>query len=153
MFLFGMISGQTGSAQVRTGGNKIALSAGPEWNMNLHKNFAGGFILGFDYNLPSVPLAIGLSAAGSYSFTDSTVFEAASFLRWYFPQNNYSGLFTQADLGLYIVMEDNNILSKILGSLRGGYRFHMGSSLFFEPYGRFGYPFIFGIGLMAGVQL
>jgi hypothetical protein len=37
--------------------------------------------------------------------------------------------------------------------LRGGYRMPVGSLWYIEPYGRGGYPFVFGIGVMAGVRV
>ena len=44
---------------------KAAFGLGPEWNMNSRENFAGGAVLGFDYNLPhSFALAGGTIEKG-----------------------------------------------------------------------------------------
>ena len=144
-------------AQEDSGSQGMAFGMGPEWNMNSRHNFAGGLVLGFDYNLPvSVPLAMGINVAGSYNFSYTVVLEAAPFLRWYFMGVGYTGFFVQADVGYYYAMEDlnkkdKNTFDRINGGLRAGYRLPMESSFYIEPYIRAGYPFVFGVGLMAGI--
>jgi len=39
-----------------------------------------------------------------------------------------------------------------MGGLRAGYRLPLGDMFFIEPFGRVGYPFMFGIGALAGVR-
>ena len=138
------------------GGHGLAAGAGPEWNMNSRHNFAGGFYLAFDYSLPSLPLALGLGAAGSYNFSNAVVVEANSFLRWYFPGVRHSGFFVQADAGFYYIMETvmgtRETFPMFMGGLRLGYRLPLGRSFYIEPYGRGGYPFVFSVGLMAGIR-
>ncbi|MCL2478045.1 MAG: hypothetical protein FWF22_00985, partial [Treponema sp.] len=95
--------------------------------MNSRVNFAGGMVLGFDYNFPSVPLALGINAGGSYNFSQTVVMEAAPFLRWYFLGTGHAGLFVQIDAGFYYIMEDINSndigrYPMALGGLRAGYR-------------------------------
>jgi len=148
---------QEGAGNKGAGNHKISIGAGPEFNMNSRENFAGGFSLVFDYGLPTLPLAFGLSAAASYNFLNSAVMEAASFFRWYFPGVKHSGFFAQADLGFYYIMEDIATrdverFPMFLGGLRAGYRLPLGQSFYLEPYGRAGYPFAFGAGLLAGIR-
>jgi len=148
---------QEGAGNKGAGNHKISIGAGPEFNMNSRENFAGGFSLVFDYGLRTLPLAFGLSAAASYNFLNSAVMEAASFFRWYFPGVKHSGFFVQADLGFYYIMEDIATrdverFPMFMGGLRAGYRLPLGQSFYLEPYGRGGYPYVFGAGLLAGIR-
>ena len=131
---------------------KAALGLGVEWNMNSRENFAGGAALGFNYNLPYA-LAAGLTISGSSNFFGIAVVETAALLRRYFPGNEHYGFFAQADVGLFLILEDGETTPLFLGGLRGGYRLPLGSSWYIEPYGRLGYPFAFGIGVSGGLKL
>jgi len=131
---------------------KMALGLGPEFNMNSRENFAVGAALGFDYNIAR-SFAAGLTVTGSSNFSGIAVIEPAALFRWYFLGNGHTGFFAQADAGAYLVLEDGDITPLFLGGLRAGYRLPLGSSFYIEPYGRAGYPFAFGVGLLAGVRI
>jgi len=152
-----ILAGWNAHAKEDTDSRKMAVGIGPEWNMNSRNDFAGGIVLGFDYNLPSVPLALGVNVSGSYNFSQTVVLEAAPFLRWYFPGSRHTGLFVQADAGFYYIMEDLNKddmerFPMFLGGLRAGYRLPLGSSFYIEPFARGGYPFAFGVGFITGTR-
>ena len=131
---------------------KISLGLGPEFNMNSRENFAGGAVLNFGVNLGS-SFAIGINATASYNFAKIFVIEPAAFFRWYFLSREHNGLFVQADAGAYLVFEDDDIIPLFMGGLRAGFRLPLGDMFFIEPYGRLGYPFMFGIGALVGVRL
>jgi len=133
---------------------KMAAGAGLEWNMNSRSGFAGGAVLGFDYNLPidAFPLAAGLTFTVSSNFAGIIVIEPAAMFRWYFPGSAHTGFFAQADVGAYFAFEDEETYPVFLGGLRGGYRLPFGSMFYAEPYLRIGYPFLFSIGAMAGIR-
>jgi hypothetical protein len=137
------------------GVKKAAVSLGLEFNMNSRENFAGGAVLGFDFNLPRF-LAVGLTVTYSNNFSGISVIEPAALFRWYFLGNVrsdfFQGVFAQADIGAYLVLEDKELTPLFLGGIRGGFRLPFGEMFFIEPYGRVGYPFLFGIGAMAGVK-
>jgi len=130
--------------------SKMALGLGPEWNMNSRENFAAGLTLSFDYNLAS-PFSVGVNVTASSNFNGITVLEPAVSFRWYFSGRNHTGWFIQADAGVYLVLEENDVIPLFLGGLRGGIRIPMGR-IFIEPFGRIGYPFFFGIGALAGMR-
>jgi len=131
---------------------KFAAGLGAEWNMNSREYFAGGAALSLDYNLPRF-FALGLGLCASANFSDTVVLEPSALLRWYFPRKGYTGLFAQIDAGAFIIFEDEEITPLFLGGLRAGYRLPLGQSLYVEPYGRLGYPFVFGVGVVAGIRL
>ena len=130
---------------------KMAISLGPEWNMNSRENFAAGAALNFDYNLGS-SFAIGLNITFSSNFSGIAVIEPAALFRWYFLGDNSGGWFVQAETGVYLIFEDQDITPMFLGGLRGGFRLPLGEMFFVEPFGRMGYPFMFGVGALAGVR-
>jgi hypothetical protein len=130
---------------------KMAAALGLEWNMNSHKGYAAGAGLGFDFNLSRF-FAIGLSVTASHNFTVFTAIEPAAMFRWYFLGKNHTGFFAQADAGAYLYMENEQTIPVFLGGLRTGLRLPLGRSFYIEPYGRAGYPFVFGIGVTAGMR-
>jgi len=136
------------------GENELSLGGGMEWNMNSREMFAGAFsfIAGFNLPVPSKNMSIGTTAVYSNNFFGFSVVEIAGIFRWYFVGQGYSGFFVQADLGAYLFMEEGNTTPLFAGGLRGGYRFLLGK-FYLEPYGRLGYPFAFGVGMVGGVSL
>jgi len=134
---------------------KMAIDLGPEFNMNSRYNFAGGAVLGFDYNLPVAvaPFAAGISFTTSTNFFGIIILEPAAMFRWYFLGSGHTGLFAQADVGVWLLFEDEETTPLFTGGLRAGYRLPFGSMFYVEPYGRLGYPFAFGIGALAGIRL
>jgi len=131
--------------------HRTALGLGLEWNMNSRENFAGGAVLGFSFNLSHL-FAIGLNATYSNNFSGISTIEPAALFRWYILGKS-TGLFVQADAGAYLVFEAKEFTPMFMGGLRGGYRLPIGSSFYIEPYGRGGYPFVFGVGVTAGIRI
>jgi len=146
---FILLFGQAGFAQSENH-KAISVGLGPEFNMNARENFAGALSLSIDYQLP-VQLAIGLSVIGSANFSETNVLEAAGIFRWYILGDNHTGLFVQTDLGLHLISERSVIKPMFGGGLRAGYRLLLGESFYIEPYGRFGFPYFYGVGVLAGM--
>ena len=139
--------------QEQSDGKKAAIGLGAEFNFNSNENFAGGASLGFDINLP-YSFAAGVTAMVSHNFDNVLVLEPSALFRWYFlgvKEQKHSGLFAQADAGAYVVLADEEIIPLFAGGVRVGFRVSPGS-FYVEPYGRAGYPYIFGIGLAAGLK-
>ena len=135
-------------------GKKFAFGLGPEWNMNSRSFFAAGAVLTGDYALPvSIPFSAGLTVTASTNFAGFTVIEPEATFRWYFLGGDHSGWFVQAEGGVFLCMEDGELSPMVLGGLRGGIRLPLTTQFYIEPYGRLGYPFAFGIGVIAGIRL
>ncbi|MCL2758989.1 MAG: hypothetical protein FWD22_02120 [Treponema sp.] len=130
---------------------KAAIGIGPEWNMNSRENFAAGGVIAFYLNIGS-SLSFGINATVSTNFDEIIVIEPAANFRWYFLGSDHAGWFVQVDAGAYLVMEDDDLTPLFLGGLRAGLRLPLGETLFVEPFGRLGYPFAFGVGVLAGVR-
>jgi len=129
-----------------------AIGAGLEWNMNSRENFAMGGVLSFDVNLGS-SFAAGINATFSANFFGFYVIEPAALFRWYFLGKNHTGFFAQAEGGAFIIFDNNKTSIMPLGGLRAGFRLPLGQKFYIEPYGRIGYPFAFGMGVMAGIRI
>ena len=136
---------------VFAGEKKMSAGLGLEWNMDSRHNFAGAAAFGFTYNLPR-DTAIGLNVTGSYNFFAIEVLEASVLFRSYIQDNDYTKWFAQVDAGVFFLFEDEEITPMPLLGFRFGYRQPLGSLFYIEPYGRLGYPFAFGIGLIAGIS-
>ena len=137
--------------------SKVALGAGAEFNMNARKYFAGGAALALDFTLPRA-FAIGVSATASFNAALTAV-EAAALARRYFGS---VGFFAQADAGAILYMEDmyrdGPLQALFSGGLRLGFRLTpdivppSAATWYIEPYARGGYPFLFSVGVLAGVR-
>jgi len=146
---------------VSPGGSNIHIlsaAAGFEMNMNSREGLGGAIALAADYQLPisGLRLAAGLNITGSTNFSGTLVMEITAMARWYFLSAEHDGPFAQVDLGLHLITEkkDNRIENFALfeSGLRAGFRLPIGDSFYIEPYGRFGYPYFFGIGVLAGMR-
>jgi len=139
------------------------VNAGVEMNMNsgnhyeLHNIAALGFGIhtGGEYNINDM-FAAGLNL--NFSFSDFFAFEAAGFFRWYFLRGLpkaagfLKNIFAQADLGLWAGNDIYSEAVKFLGGVSAGIRFKLPGNFYIEPYARFGYPFLFGVGVTAGYR-
>ena len=135
-----------------TPGQRLAFGVGPEMNMNSRENFAFGGNFHLDFNIGS-SCAAGLTVTVSHNFDDFTVIEPSALFRWYFLGKNQTGLFVQADVGVYMFFDIEGLTPMFGGGLRGGLRIPLGDIFYIEPYGRIGYPFAFGVGATAGLRL
>ena len=137
---------------------KIAFAYGLEINKYAVDGFAGGVLLGFDFNLPH-RFAAGVSLAGNTGGYGNGVLEPSALLRYYFT-DDHSGFFMQADLGTAIMNEigkntpanDDGFAIKFMGGIRGGYRLIFLKMWYIEPYIRAGYPFLLGTGILMGYR-
>jgi len=130
---------------------KTSIGLGAEWNMDSRHDFAGGAAFNLLFNLPGSS-ALGFSFTGSMNFNDIYVMEPAFLVRKYFSQEKHSGFFLQFDTGAFIAFEEKGITPMLMSGLAAGFRIPLGSSFYFEPCGRAGYPFAFGLGFMTGIR-
>ncbi|MCL1929434.1 MAG: hypothetical protein FWG07_11670 [Treponema sp.] len=130
---------------------KIAFGYGVEVNLNAENGAGGGAILGFDVNLFQ-QFAAGINVTMSGDSYDNGVLEMAIIGRRYF-SSFHKGFFIQGNLGLSIInLRDEKTFFEPLFGIHGGYRLVLGELFFAEPHVRIGYPFAFGIGIVAGFR-
>jgi hypothetical protein len=80
------------------------------------------------------------------------VIEPEAFFRWYFLPPRMGKIFLQGDLGASFIFADSRLYQKVLGGISSGIRIPL-KKFFIEPYGRIGYPFMFGVGISGGYSL
>ncbi|MCL2805917.1 MAG: hypothetical protein FWD26_08270 [Treponema sp.] len=131
----------------------MAIGIGLEMNMNSPEYFAGGVSLNFDYNLP-IPVfsfSAGANITFSNNFAGISLLEFSGMFRWYFLSKEHKGWFVQINLGSnYSGIEGAPIA--LVSELRGGIRILLGN-FYIEPYGRVGYPVVWGVGFIGGIRL
>jgi hypothetical protein len=145
IFIFCLLFCITGSVFAFDG---FFAGIGAEVNANTREGTAaaGALFLGFDLNNT---FALGIKAGFSSNFDSTAALEPLAFLRYYlFPHL----LFLQAEAGGSFILEEGKSYPAFLGGIGVGWRFNFGN-LYIEPYARGGYPFMWGIGLTAGVSI
>jgi len=123
---------------------------GVEGNANTREGAAIGGNLSLGVNLDS-QFSLGLKTAFSSNIDTITTLEQAAFFRYYVPVK-LNGLFAQVELGASIFFEDGNSYPAFLGGVAFGWRCNVFQDWYIEPAVRFGYPFIWGLGLLAGLS-
>ncbi|ULQ60846.1 hypothetical protein K7I13_06155 [Brucepastera parasyntrophica] len=123
-----------------------------EANANTREGVSFGGGLRFDYLVLDF-LAVGTQVSVSSDFAELVTLEPSALVRWYVPVlgGDGKGLFVQGNLGASLIFEEGELTPAILGGLAAGYRFVFGS-WFVEPFGRGGYPFLWGAGVSAGLR-
>ena len=136
-----------------------ALGLGIELSDYAPNNFTSGAVLCFDYNLPMVPLALGLNAAGSTDFSGFFITDFTGFFRWYFADKKHEGPFLHAGLGGKYDFSGQEKPMALLADLRGGFRLPLGKNFYLEQYGSIRYapkvsqPFSMCLGVIGGIRL
>jgi hypothetical protein len=148
----------------------LNLGFGMELNLNAPNGVAAGWTFGGLLMYASDPLSLGL-----FKFTVSndlkkitTIEMELFFVRWRFLTFESIFLFVQGGIGASFspqystgdLNKDGEIRSEdgersggsVLGAITVGMRFSQGL-LYVEPYTRFGYPFMWGIGIMTGFRI
>jgi len=130
---------------------KMSFGIGAEANANTREGAAAGGVLSFDLEL-NKHFLIGLNATFSHNFDTVFTLEPRVFFRYNLPFK-INGFFVQAELGTAVFFEDSKAYPAFSGGLAAGWRFLFNEKFYIEPYIRGGYPFIWGIGLTAGMSL
>jgi hypothetical protein len=134
---------------------RFSIGAGAEVNKNTVTDIAIGGVLTNDFAINS-RFSTATKLAFSYNLEAVGTMEAEFGVRFYFLSWNSSGPFVQGHGGASFIFWRNDIHDEMFiepiygGTL--GWRFHFGS-VYVEPYGRGGYPFLWGGGLIVGISI
>ena len=123
---------------------------GVEGNANAREGAAIGANLSLGVNLNS-QFSLGIKTVFSSDIDAVTTLEPAAFFRYYLPFK-FSGLFAQAELGASFFFEDGKSYPAFQGGLSLGWRYYFIKNWYIEPAVRFGYPFVWGAGIIAGLS-
>ena len=135
------------SAQSAFQPGDIFAGAGPEINAHTRDGIAFGGILMAGIEL-GTKMAAGVRAGYYYDFKTVSSFEAQGFFRYYLPW--LEGLYAQAEIGVILYTEYDELFPAVSGGLSAGWRFTLADVFFIEPSVRGGYPYIWGVTITAG---
>ena len=136
---------------------KLGLGIGEELNKNSLEGVSLAASISFDYNI-SRKFSVGIKMFVSYDLNEKAnnlmFFEPLAFLRFYLfspSREPGTGLFLEGLTGSSILVINSNTKSVVNGGTGIGYRFAF-EKLYVEPELRFGYPYLFGVGINAGIR-
>jgi hypothetical protein len=136
---------------------KVSVGICSEVNKNSLEFVAPATGLTFDYSLWR-KISVGTSLFVSYDLREKNnelvILETLGFLRFYivsFSGEPVSGFFTEVQAGASTFFINSNIKKVFNGGAGAGYRFVF-SNFYLEPEVRFGYPYLFGCGISAGIR-
>jgi len=127
----------------------------PEVNAHTREVVAagGGFLFGFDLNQY---FATGLRIGFFHNMDTVATLEPQAFFRYYIPWKQWppdlGGFFVQAEAGYVAYFEYGETFHAFSGGLSAGWRSVITKNWVMEPAVRFGYPYIWGVGITAGYR-
>jgi hypothetical protein len=142
----------------------FSLGLGAEANSNTRENYALGGMAQIDFRVFRL-LSVGIKGVYSISDTEVRVIEADAFLRWNaltraWKNRGETVLFLQAEGGAAFGREqdpavtnkhgDGEMVIDPSGGITAGIRITTPINLYIEPYGRFGYPYLWAGGVAIG---
>ena len=127
------------------------LGLGPEISGHTRSGVAVGgvFSAGLAIN---TQFAAGVRASFFSDMDELTTLEPVAFFRYYLPLQ-MKGLFAQAEAGGAFFFEQNETFISISAGISAGWRYELNQRFYVEPTLRFGYPFMWGAGVIAGIQI
>lgn len=135
--------------------NKKIIGVTIEGNMYAREGIAPAFggIFAFDIFEKST---LGCQISAAIDRPDIMTMEILALWRYYIFSQAHSGFFCELQTGGAIIgIEDEKSETEFTGAfvISGEVGYQIGNEFYFEPYVRFGYPFIFGFGISAGLKL
>jgi len=126
----------------------IFAGVGPEINAYTREGFALGanLLVGIGIN---PQMAAGIKAGFFHNLDTVSALDVTAFYRYYLPLP-VDGFFAQLDVGSVILFEFDESFPAVSGGLNVGWRYNISSNWYIEPAARFGYPYIWAVGLTAG---
>jgi len=108
----------------------------------------GGLMAGYEIN---PQFSAGLIMALLHDLDTITTLNIQGFFRYQLPLP-IDGFFAQAETGIALFFESNETFPAFSIGLAGGWRFNFTQNWFAESLLRFGYPYMWGFGVMAGYR-
>ncbi|MDR2479844.1 MAG: OmpA family protein [Treponema sp.] len=135
----------------------FSFGAGAEGNLLTleDQSAALGGVINMENRLGPV-FAMGVNIGSGYGWNNFFSIESRVFGRWYFAQPGNVAFFFQADAGLLVTFRSFDFFESRGSPSAGltlGSRIKLSNKWFIEPYIRGGYPYLGGIGVLAGYSL
>ncbi|MDR2019223.1 MAG: hypothetical protein LBQ14_00480 [Treponema sp.] len=97
-------------------------------------------------------MAVGFKVTMSENFGGTVVAEPGLYYRLYVAKFLWGRVFAQFDLGASYIMDDEDMYPEPLMGVSAGVRFPFLGMFYAEPYLRFGYPYMWGLGVTGGIR-
>jgi hypothetical protein len=130
---------------------KYALGLGFEGRSDFTDTATAGGIFSYDFSITEAA-AVGARLGLKYRINGAVSLEPEALVRWYYYRPSWASLFAQWDMGMDLEIHASGLDSRFMAGLSLGMRFFF-KSFYVEPFIRGGYPFLAGLGLMAGYRL
>lgn len=136
---------------------KTSIGIMGEGNKNSISNISPAAGISFDYNIFR-RISLGAKVIVSYDVMEKEnsilTIEPLGLVKWYVVSpfgEPSAGLFVEGECGPELLFVNSTLKACISGGLAMGFRFTI-SNIYFEPYLRGGYPYLFGAGINAGFR-
>jgi hypothetical protein len=132
----------------------FTIGAGAELNLltlEEQKAALGGVTI-FEIRMGPV-FAMGVNIGAGYGWNDFISIENRMFARWYFARLQDVDFFVQTEAGLlaaFLAFDMSESRGSPSIGLMLGSRLHLSPAWYLEPYIRGGYPYLGGVGIIAG---
>jgi hypothetical protein len=97
-------------------------------------------------------MAMGFKAGVSENFGATMTLETEAFWRIYPVKFRWGAVFTQWSLGESFIFDDSYFYPMLLCGFTAGVHIPIFGFLYVEPYARFGYPYMWGMGAVGGIR-
>jgi hypothetical protein len=143
------------AAQVETEkkGNRSYFYAGGgiELSQNSLRYYAMSEVASITYDINDL-MAVGFKVTMSENFGKTIVAEPGLYYRLYVAKFLWGRVFAQLDLGASYIVDDKKLYPEPLMGVSAGVRFPFLGKFYAEPYLRFGYPYMWGLGVTGGIR-
>jgi hypothetical protein len=125
--------------------------AGLENSMNSLRFYALSEVAAIHYDF-SDHMAVGLKAGVSENFGATVTLETEAFWRIYPVKFRWGTVFAQVSLGESFIFDDSYFYPMLLCGFTAGVHIPIKDLFYIEPYARFGYPYMWGMGAVGGIR-
>jgi hypothetical protein len=134
-------------------GNRSYFYAGGgiELSQNSLRYYAMSEVASITYDINNL-MAVGFKVVMSENFGKTIVAEPELYYRVYVAKFLWGRVFAQLDLGASYIIDDKDLYPEPLMGVSAGVRFPFLGRFYAEPYLRFGYPFMWGLGATGGIR-
>jgi hypothetical protein len=125
--------------------------AGLEFSMNSLRYYALSETAALTYDMNDY-MAWGFRITTSQNLRHTAVYEPEMYFRVYLLKFWWGDIFTQWDMGASFIVDDKTLYPELLMGVVGGVRIPFLGRFYAEPFVRFGYPYMWGIGATGGIR-
>jgi hypothetical protein len=124
---------------------------GIELSQNSLRYYAMSEVASITYDINDL-MALGFKITMSENFGKTIVAEPGFYYRLYVAKFLWGRVFAQLDVGASFIVDDKVLYPEPLMGVTAGVRFPFLGKFYAEPFVRYGYPYMWGIGATGGIR-